>query len=71
MRLTCDEPARDAWHVVGLGQHALPFFLLLPVRTSISSWGNAQPCLSCPRRLWCLVGLGKKVSEKHASPLER
>lgn len=53
----------------GLGQHALPSLVLLPVRPHEPSWANAQTCLSCLRRRPCSgasSGLGKKVAEKHA-----
>lgn len=58
----------------GLGQHAFPSLLLLPERTHVPSWANVQTCLPCERRRPCFgasFGLGKKVAEKHACPLER
>lgn len=57
----------------GLGQHAFSFLLLLPVRTHVPSWENAQTHLSCLRKagFGASFGLGNKVVEKHAFPLER
>lgn len=58
----------------GLGQHALPSLVLLPVRPHAPSWANAQTCLSCLRGSLALappLGLARRWQRNMPSVLKR